>query len=321
MGGGAALNLQLQIRACRRGTHGTVELVALGHGVTVGFEHHITGAQTSFGCRAVRFHRGDFNATGDELGRARTGVRRAVLHARTQVAVGCLTLSDDLGGDALGVVGGNGERHTIGGATVLACLALRVDADQFTLEVHQRAAGVTVVDGSVNLNHGDVVLALRVGRLHAVCVRDHAGGYRFATTIRRAEGNHYLAGDQLGGVTPGDGLQVQAGGVNLQDRQVSGRVQAHYGCGAYGAVAQAHLNGGCGAGRFEGNHVVVGEDVAFLVEDNATTAAGGGAVRSNDSHGGGQDLLRGFCYACHGGGVADIGAHGAARGSAGGAVV
>ena len=178
-----------------------------------------------------------------------------------------------------------------------------------------------MVDGSVNLNHGDVVLALRVGRLHAVCVRDHAGGYRFATTIRRAEGNHYLAGDQLGGVTPGDGLQVQARGVNLQDRQVSGRVQAHYGCGAYGAVAQAHLNGGCFSGRFEGNHVVVGEDVAFLVEDNATTAAGGGAVRSNDSHGRGQDLLRGFCYACHGGRVADIGADGTTGGGAGGAVI
>ena len=67
--------------------------------------------------------------------------------------------------------------------------------------------------------------------------------------------------------------------------------------------------------------MVVGEDVAFLVEDNATTAAGGGAVRSNDGHGRGQDLLRGFCYACHGGGVADIGAHGAAGGGAGGAVV
>ena len=67
--------------------------------------------------------------------------------------------------------------------------------------------------------------------------------------------------------------------------------------------------------------MVVGEDVAFLVEDNATTAAGGGAVRSNDGHGRGQDLLRGFCYACHGGGVADIGAHGTARGGAGGAVI
>ena len=67
--------------------------------------------------------------------------------------------------------------------------------------------------------------------------------------------------------------------------------------------------------------MVVGEDVAFLVEDDATTAAGGGTVRSNNSHGGGQDLLRGFCYACHGGGVADIGANGTAGGGAGGAVV
>ena len=178
-----------------------------------------------------------------------------------------------------------------------------------------------MVDGHINLNHGDVVLSLCVSGLHTVDVRDYAGGHRFATAIRRAEGNHGLAGDQLGGVAPGDGLQVQAGGANLQDRQVSGCVQAHHGCGAHGAVAQTHLNGGCFPGRFEGDHVVVGEDVAFLVEDDATTAAGGGTVRSNNSHGGGQDLLRGFCYACHGGGVADIGAHGAARGGAGGAVI
>ena len=135
-----------------------------------------------------------------------------------------------------------------------------------------------MVDGHINLNHGDVVLALRVSGLHAVDVRDYAGGHRFATTIRCAEGNHGFAGDQLGGVAPGDGLQVQAGGVNLQNRQVSGRVQAHHGCGAHGAVAQANLNSGCFSGRFEGDHVVVGEDVAILIEDNATTAAGAGAV-------------------------------------------
>ena len=94
-----------------------------------------------------------------------------------------------------------------------------------------------MVDGHINLNHGDVVLTLRVSGLHAVDVRDYAGGHRFATTIRRAEGNHGFAGDQLGGVAPGDGLQVQTGGVNLQNRQVSGRVQAHHCCGAHGAIA------------------------------------------------------------------------------------
>ena len=192
--------------------------------------------------------------------------------------MGCFALGDNFGGDALGVVGGNGERHTVGGTTVLACLALRVNADQFALEVHQRTAGVTVVDGHINLNHGDVVLALRISGLHAVCVRDYAGGHRFATTIRRAEGNHCLAGDQLGGVAPGDGLQVQTGGVNLQDRQVSSSVQAHHGRGAHGTIAQANLNGGCFSGRFEGNHVVVGEDVAVLIEDDTATAAGGGAA-------------------------------------------
>ena len=31
-------------------------------------------------------------------------------------------------------------------------------------------------------------------------------------------------------------------------------------------------------GRCEGDHVVVGEDVAVLIEDNAATAAGGGAA-------------------------------------------
>ena len=67
--------------------------------------------------------------------------------------------------------------------------------------------------------------------------------------------------------------------------------------------------------------MVVGEDVAVLIEDNAATAAGGGAARRHDGHGGGQDLLRGFCYAGHGGGVADIGAHGAARRGARGAVI
>ena len=67
MGGGAALNLQLQIRACCRGTHGTVKLVALGHGVTVGFNHDVAGSQACFRGGAVRFYRGIFNAPGMSL--------------------------------------------------------------------------------------------------------------------------------------------------------------------------------------------------------------------------------------------------------------
>ena len=74
-GGGAALDLQLQIRACRCGTYSAVELFALGHGVTVGFNHDVAGSQACLRGGAVRFYRGNFNATGDELGRARTGVR------------------------------------------------------------------------------------------------------------------------------------------------------------------------------------------------------------------------------------------------------
>ena len=97
--------------------YGTVKLVALGH-VTVGFNHDVAGSQACFRGGAVRFYRGNFNATGDELGRARAGVRGGCSSRSRPGSRGLPYPGDDLGGDALGVVGGNGERHTVGSAAV-----------------------------------------------------------------------------------------------------------------------------------------------------------------------------------------------------------
>ena len=101
-----------------------------------------------------------------------------------------------------------------------------------------------MVDGGIRLNHGDVVLAFLIGRLHAVRVRHHAGCDRVGPAIGRAEGHHNLARDQLRRISPGDGLQVQPGRVNLQDSQVGGFIAPHNLSGAHRTVVQTHLDDG-----------------------------------------------------------------------------
>ena len=229
--------------------------------------------------------------------------------------MGGLAVSDDFGGDTLGVVRSNREGHTVGSTAILAGLALRVDADQFSLEVDERAAGVTVGDGGVSLNHGDVILALLIGRLHAVRVRHNAGGDRVGTAIGRAEGHHDLTRDQLRRISPGDGLQVKSGRVNLQDGQIGGFIAPHDLGGAHRTVVQTHLDDG-GFPVRENHHVVIRQDVSFLVQNDAAAAAGSARpVRCHDANGRGKNLLRGLGDAGDSRRVADIGAHRPTRGA------
>ena len=172
-----------------------------------------------------------------------------------------------------------------------------------------------MVDGGVSLNHGDVVLALLVGRLHAVRVRHHTGGDRVGTAIGRAEGHHDLARDQLRRISPGDGLQVKTGGVNLQDGQIGGFIAPHDLGGAHRTVVQAHLDDG-GFPVRENHHVVIRQDVSFLVQNDAAAAAGSARpVRCHDANGRGKNLLRGLGDAGNSRRVADIGTHRPTRGA------
>ncbi len=68
-----------------------------------------------------------------------------------------------------------------------------VDADDFAVEVEQRAAGIAAIDGGVGLD----VIVVGAGIDIAVARRDDAGGHRAAEAERIADGDHPFAEPQL----------------------------------------------------------------------------------------------------------------------------
>src|SRR5581483_4148654 len=69
----------------------------------------------------------------------------------------------------------------------------RVDADDFAVEIEQRATGIAAVDGGVGLN----VVVVRTRLDVAVARRNNAGGHRAAETERIADGDDPFAEPQL----------------------------------------------------------------------------------------------------------------------------
>ena len=72
----------------------------------------------------------------------------------------------------------------------------RIDADDFAVEIEQRAAGIAAIDGGVGLD----VIVVRPRIDVAVARRDDAGGHRAAQAERIADGDHPFAEPQLVGI-------------------------------------------------------------------------------------------------------------------------
>ena len=182
------------------------------------------------------------------------GGHRLDLHA--EPAALDLAAVPELGDHGLDGVRRDGEAHAHRAA--VRRVDGRVHPDHLALEVEQRAAGVAAVDRGVGLDEVDV----RAGGDVAGHGRDDAAGDGAAEAEGVADGDHVLADAHR--VAVAEHQLGQAGGVDLEQREVGLRVGADD-LGVELAVvgeADLHLFGVV-------DHVVVGDDVAVVLQDEA----------------------------------------------------
>lgn len=227
-------------------------------------------------------------------------------------AAGHVAVFDQILGHSLGGVDGNGEAQTLG---VLISVLRVYDADQLALGVEQATAGVARADGSAGLD-----------QVHGVAFHGHAAVQRADDTV--GGGNAQVAGvaHRDGGLTDGDGVGVaqdrrgQAGGIDLDDRDVALGVRADQSGVAGGAIVQLH-------GDLLGtlHHMGVGDDVAVSGENHAAARAANDLLTAPEAVAGGDHLLGGDLHHAGGDGIDHVhqrvqrsGAVGAAGGGTGG---
>ena len=199
------------------------------------------------------------------------------------------------GDDAAGVVDGDGEADLLGPRA-----DGDVDADDVAAGVDEGSAGVAGVDGRVDL---DQVLVRLLGvDLHVAGeAADDAAGDGVLVAEGVADGEDVLAEEEVGGGADGHGRQ-RAAGLDLDDRQVLAAVEGDDAGGVGGAVEEGHAEG-----VHVQHDVVVGDDVAPLVDDDAGAhavdlavaaggeegVAGGGPFLAVDVDGGGAGAADG----------------------------
>jgi hypothetical protein len=137
-----------------------------------------------------------------------------------------------------------------------------VHANHLAGDVEQRAAGVAGIDRGVGLD--EVVVPLRAAHLDvAVKGRDDAPGHGVFVAEGVAEGEHRLADHQIAGCADADHRQRLVD-VDLEHGQVgAGIVRHQLACDGL-ARGERHLDPADAL-----HHVVVGDDVASVVDDHA----------------------------------------------------
>ena len=198
------------------------------------------------------------------------GIERVDARKRgAQVRMNRRLAVNNLVGNVLGVVNGNGKAHARAGARV--ALDERVDAHQLAVVVNERAAGVARVDGGIGLDHVGID-GVTVGRAHgrgAIQRRHNARGDRLLVAEGRTDRHDPLAHVELGGVTDLDRRELGGVGVlELDDGQVARSIVAHELGLIGGAVVHGHH-----VLVIAIDHVVVGEDVALGIEHHARADA------------------------------------------------
>ena len=134
-----------------------------------------------------------------------------------------------------------------------------IDADDFAVEVEQRAAGIAAIDGGVGLN----VIVVRPRIDVAVARRNDAGGHRAAEAERIADGDDPFAQPQLVGIAELHRLERLVG-MHAQQREIALGVLADQFGLQLGAVVEddVDLVG-------VGDDVIVGDDEAGRIDDEA----------------------------------------------------
>ena len=186
----------------------------------------------------------------------------------TQVGVGDLLARDDGLGDLDRVVAVDGKAHSRTRAR--AALDDRVDADELALVVHQRATRVAGVDGRVGLNQVGVDRAARVRRQHRRAVQraDNACRDGLVEAVGASDRHDPVANHELGGVANLDRGDLGVPKVDVDHGEVARAV------GAQDRAVVALAVDGDRDGLGAVDDVVVGEDVAVLVQDDARADAG-----------------------------------------------
>src|SRR5882762_10717223 len=127
------------------------------------------------------------------MGRAQAEALRQllidVLYADADAAAAHLALRQQLTLDVQGQIDGDGEGHAHVAAG--AAVYLRIDADDLTVDIEQRAAGVARIDGRIGLNERHIVFIEGTRRR-----AHHAGGDAVLEAERRTDGHHPLTGDR-----------------------------------------------------------------------------------------------------------------------------
>jgi hypothetical protein len=177
------------------------------------------------------------------------------------------SVAREVGQHRLGRVDGNREADT--GALVGAIRGDHgVDTNDLATGVEQRAAGVAGIDGRVGLNgilNGCALGA--AGRGQGADGADNAARHGAVEAEGIADGVNLLAHRKSAGIGQRDRLQV--GRFDLQQGQIVHLVDAHHFGGVAALIAERHLDAAVGALH----HMVVGEHMAGLVEDEARALA------------------------------------------------
>ncbi len=141
-----------------------------------------------------------------------------------------------------------------------------IDADHFAVDIEQRASAIAAVDGRVGLQEA---LHLMAGLVEVAALgADDAGGHGLIQSEGRADGHRPIADFDGVGVADVERGELLAG-VDLQNGQVELGICADQLSRIFGSVAgQGHLYAG---GVLD--HVVVGENVAVAVHDEARAEA------------------------------------------------
>src|ERR1019366_3637784 len=168
--------------------------------------------------------------------------RREVFRTDAKVAAGDRAAADEPFHDAAREIDGDGKTDAF--ISHGTAFDLRVDADEPAFGVHERAAGISRIDGGVSLDEVlDGVAGARHANVAAVAAQRADNAHRHALTDFEwiADREHNVAHFEFIAVAEGDG--GQAGGVNFQHGHVRGRVGAdHFGGVFLFAVRNRHLD-------------------------------------------------------------------------------
>ena len=181
------------------------------------------------------------------------------MHVDAEEAMHGTAFFEDLLERFTDIVGGDGEADTLEtGIFFVGRKNGYVNADDFTLEVDQGSSRVARIDGSIGLEK----IALLVGN-GAFFGGDDALGHRLAQSEGIAYGEDDLSDFDLRGIAELERCEG-SGSFNFQYGEIEHAVLANEHGGVGFAIVQGHLNLG-----LAGDHVLIGDDVAFVGDDHA----------------------------------------------------